>query len=285
MCPARLALIVMLLGKRGGVVTSKDVEGFKERIQFSRIATMGGVDGVKADWDDLSKELSAALKPKRLVFSDSVTSGSALMRKQLVWRKGDASVLIWVFVSGSGFAPVRERLLYLVTETTRPDIPYDPGPSNLGDLAIQSADGRADTIIWVYRNVCVCVRDANDSSVESIARIIQSFMERHHVARMVDHLPRVDRVDASARQVRVGDEWRVAIRLGKATLIDSVTTDIHEVFDESGGYRLESVSSSGLEAIYRATAPGTARVDIRVVDRKTLLSPPLSVTLEILPAL
>jgi hypothetical protein len=67
---------------------------------------------------------------------------------------------------------------------------------------------------------------------------------------------------------------------GPHTPLESVRTH----FDEVGEHRLEVLSIQPLTATYKAKEPGQARIDIPVVDRKTLLSPPLSVTVDILPA-
>ena len=60
--------------------------------------------------------------------------------------------------------------------------------------------------------------------------------------------------------------------------------ELDEDQDGTSEHRLEPERTAGLRSSYRAKAPGTARLDVRVVDRKTLLSPPLSASVEILPA-
>jgi hypothetical protein len=78
----------------------------------------------------------------------------------------------------------------------------------------------------------------------------------------------------------VGDEFQVSIVLGKHTPLDSVMTD----FEQALEHKLELVTSRPLMASYKAKIPGQTYIEIRVMDRKTLLSPPLSVPINVLPA-
>jgi hypothetical protein len=82
------------------------------------------------------------------------------------------------------------------------------------------------------------------------------------------------------KEINVGDEFQVSITLGKHTPPDYVITD----FDEALQHKLELFTSTPLTATYRAKTPGQTRIDIPVMDRKTLLSPLRSVTVNILPA-
>jgi hypothetical protein len=109
-------------------------------------------------------------------------------------------------------------------------------------------------------------------------------MADHHVARVAEHLPRVDRIETSAKQVHVGETWRITVELGRGTPTESVIIELDEDHDRKGLHRLEPLRSAGLRSSYQARATGTARVDIRIAHRKTLLSPPLSTSVEIVPA-
>jgi hypothetical protein len=154
----------------------------------------------------------------------------------------------------------------------------------LGDLSVRHYVEGADSIRWTYRNVCVAVDGHDlDMDLEPLARVIQRFMEAHQVSRVAEHLPRVDRVDKSSRKIHVGDEWQISIALADGKQAESLLVEFEQE-PVSGNYALEAVRSSKLSATYRAVAVGTARVVIQVVDRRTLLSPPLVATVEILPA-
>ena len=84
---------------------------------------------------------------------------------------------------------------------------------------------------------------------------------------------------------KVDDESKVAIVLGKNTPLASLDTNFTSPIDpktkEAG---LAYVSRTPVEGTFRAEKPGKATVEVEVMDRKTLLSPPLSITVDVLPA-
>lgn len=261
------------------------IESFLERVGFAKLEHLTGTDGIRAHWDDLHALLSGQLNQLRPSFADGHVLESGLVEASWDWKRGGTHVSVSLYISGAGFSKVHQQLVALSTETTMVRIPYGPGPHGLGDLAVQHHAPESDTIMWVYRNVCVALNgDGPGVELEPIASTIQRFMAAHRVARVAEHLPRVDRVDRSATRIHVGDEWRISFRLGKNVSADSVTTEIDEAIGAGGRHHLESIKRSEGEATYRAVSPGTARVEIHVVDRKTLLSPPLSASVEILPA-
>lgn len=261
------------------------IETFLERVGFARLEHLTGTDGVSANWHELRVALSAQLPELRPYHFQTDILESSLVEASWNWQRRDKYVAVAIYVSGAGFARAHERLRSLSTETTMVRIPYGPGPDGLGDLAVRHHTIGSDAIMWVYRNVCVALSgDGPGVELEPIASTIQRFIAAHRVARVAEHLPRVDRVDRSATRIHVGDEWRISFQLGKNLSADSVTTEIDEAIGAGGRHHLESVKRSEGEATYRAVSPGTARVEIHVVDRKTLLSPPLSASVEILPA-
>ena len=262
------------------------LEMFEERVGFARLRSVTGADGVCAHWEDLRTRLSSHLPLNvRPYHFDVSPLESGLVEADWTWQRGEDSVSVEIVVSGAGPARVHERLFAIATETTMVRIPFGPGPQDLGDLAVRHRVPGADAILWAYRNVCVSVDGQGpDVDVEPVARTIQRFMVAHHVPRVAQCLPRVERVDRSAGQINVGDEWRLSLALAKITPAESVMIDLAEIHERDAGCRLETIRVGSLAATYRAIAPGTARVDVRVVDRKTLLSPPLSASVQILPA-
>ena len=98
------------------------------------------------------------------------------------------------------------------------------------------------------------------------------------------NLRRIDRFLAFLR-ILVGEEFQVTIVLGKQTPLDSVLTDFSEVLDlKTMEDKLELMTRTALSATFRAEKPGQTHIDVPVMDRKTLLSPPLRVTIDVLPA-
>jgi hypothetical protein len=262
------------------------VESFLARVGFARLEGITGTDGVRGDWSILRADLSRQFSQLRPAFADVYLLGTGLVEADWVWNRGDNNLSVSIVVSGSGFAGIHRRLYSRSTETTMARIPYGSGPTDLGDLALRHRTDGGDLIMWVYRNVFVHVEGDSpgvELDLEPSARVIQRFMEDHHVARVAQHLPRVDRIETSAKQVHVGETWRIAVELGRGTPMDSVIVELDEDHDRKGLHRLEPLRSAGLRSSYQARATGTARVDIRIADRKTLLSPPLSASVEIVP--
>jgi hypothetical protein len=165
-------------------------------------------------------------------------------------------------------------------------IPYERRAAPLGDLAIHDPRSPSETLMWVYRNVFVFVDNGETKfDVGPVAQAIQRFMEAHKVSRLADHLPVVDQIRVSANEIHVGDEFQVSVVLGKRTPLDSVMTDFVETLDvKSLEDKLELVTRTSLTATFKAEKPGQTHIDIPVMDRKTLLSPPLSVPINVLPA-
>ena len=52
-------------------------------------------------------------------------------------------------------------------------------------------------------------------------------------------------------------------------------------FEERGEHKLDVLSYRPPIIRYAAKAPGQAHIDVQVIDRKTLLSPPLGVVIDV----
>lgn len=267
-------------------VDHRDLASFKERIQFSSLPVMSPSEGVRANWNELPAVLSAIVKGKR-PYHDSVhISQSGLGERETIWRLKEGTLSVEIFVSGEGPAGARQAFIARASSTTMWKIPYERAPVQLGDLAICSPSSPSRVVMWVYRNVFIVLHnDGTSIDVRPAAQAIQRFMEAHRVSRLADQLPFVDQVKVSAREIHIGDEFKVAIVLGKTTPLDSVETDFTSSFDpKTTQPRLAQVSRSPLEVTYKATMAGQATIDVQVMDRKTLLSPPVSITVDVLPA-
>lgn len=258
------------------------LEEFKKRIGFSELEAATGPEGVVAPWDGLPGQLASVLKQLRLRSwgAGAVESGLADGRWTWAATKDQTALSVTVFVFGTGHAQAHAKLLSRASETTLLTIPYELGPSGLGDLSIRSFKPPSQVVMWVYCNVFVEVdNDRSGLVVEPVTRAIQRFMEAHRVPDVASHLPAVA-VKVSTEKIHVGDVFQVSINLGKRTPSLSLMTDFGVSLDD----RLERLSREPLTATYKAKLSGQTRIEIPVADRKTLLSPALSVTLNILPA-
>ena len=276
-----IALIISAMEQNMNDYDHDDLADFKNRIGFSTLATMSASDGVRANWDELPTVLSGIVKGKRNDLNQVNSTQSGLGTRDFGWKDKETYLSIDIYVSGIGPAGARQAFLSRASATTMVKIPYERRPKPLGDLAIHDPHSPSQILMWVYRNVFVSVcNDGTSFDVEPVAQTIQRFMEAHKVNRLTDHLPVVDQVKVSANEIHVGDEFQVSIVLGKHTPLDSVMTD----FEQALEHKLELVTSRPLMASYKAKIPGQTYIEIRVMDRKTLLSPPRSVPINVLPA-
>jgi len=259
---------------------------FIKRIGYSTLAAVNPSDGVRANWDELPVSLAGIVKGKPANQNRASTSKSGSGSRSFSWKDKKGTFLIEVYVSGTGATGAHQALLARASATMMMKIPYERRPAPLGDLAIHDPRFPSEIVMWVYRNVFVLVSDGGTASdVGPAAQAIQRFMEAREVPRLVEHLPVVEKLKVSPDQIRVGDVFQVTIVLGKNTALESVTTDFSEVLDANTMEdKLEFLTRTPLTATFKAEKAGQTHVDVPVMDRKTLLSPPLSVTINVLPA-
>lgn len=263
-----------------------DLESFKTRIGFASLPTVDPARGVRADWTQLPAALRALVKGKRPYDVDLSPSGSATGTASFSWKLREDSILVKIHVSGTGGDGARQAFLRRASATTRQTIPYVLRPRPIGELAVQGPRHPAGSLMWIYRNVFVWV-NADGATLDAgpVAEAIQRFMEAHAVPLLPDHLPVVEKVKVSTNEIHVGDVFQVSLVLGAKTALASVTVNFAEVLDKKTGEdHLELVTREPLVATFKATKTGQATIDIPVMDRKTLLSPPLSVVIDVLPA-
>lgn len=196
------------------------------------------------------------------------------------WKKHSASLSVWVFVSGIGPQQARDKLVSIASTTMMMTIPFQPGPLNLGDVSVEHTRGPSTKMIWAFRNVCVLVSNSGSGvPVEPVARAIQAFMKANLVPDIAPFVPRPDAVVISPKLIHVGDQVQVAVTLPKNVAAVDIFADINQ-----GRERLLAEQHiQDLTAKYLAERPGRSRVDVSLVNRKTLLSPDLSVELQVLP--
>jgi hypothetical protein len=258
-----------------------DLDDFKRRIDFSALDSRSTEDGVRADWDGLPGILhrQRPLGAKRPYADDIDIFKSGLGLRTFCW-KGKDTLVVKIHVSGIGPAGARQLLLEHASATTMGRIPYASRPGQLGDLAVHFPGNPSRLILWIYRNVFVLVdNDGTNLDVGPAAQAIQHFMERHRVWHLLEHLPKVGEVKVSSGEIHVGDEFQVSVGLGKGVTPDSLVTG----FAQDMACRLRQIGRGLMTVTYRAEKPGRAIVDVLVMERKTLLSPPLTVVVDVLP--
>jgi hypothetical protein len=278
-----VALLVIFGG--GGPGTSRwehpDFQDFKRRIGIATAPGIDAQDGVAADWTKLPAAIAKHLGGMRLRPGTAFPSEPGLAETSFSWSKARGSLSIEVWISGTGPRAARDRLLLAASATNMMKIPYQRGPEGLGDFAVQHAVPGSAAIYWTFRNACVHVRrdGPGSPSVEPIARAIQSFMERHLVPTISEHVPKAEAAGLFPRMIHVGDEVRLSVRLAKELPAESIMT--HFVQDNERLLQEQHVEL--LSTTYSAEKLGRGHIDVLIADRKTLLSPALTLEFDVLP--
>jgi hypothetical protein len=273
---------MMLAG--GSMEMTKDparaqVDAFKGRIGLDHVPDADAKDGVRANWLTLSAHMPKALDKLKRSQSDVYLIDRGMTELKFRFVKEPEFVSVNVFVSGVGPTQARERLASTAAHIMREPNPYQLGPMDLGDVSVEHIGSKASSIIWSFRNVCVHVETRGTSvKAESIARAVQDFMNMHVVADVSAYLPRAN-VVVSPKKLHVGAEVRVSVTLAKGTTSSETRGNIAQ-----GSERLlEERDVQPFAASFQAMKPGTGRINVSLIDRKTLLSPDLGVEIHVAP--
>jgi hypothetical protein len=192
------------------LVNPKALNEFKQRIGFDQLAVSRDPDvGVVADWDGVKEHLPTRAAGWEPFSEDVSTLPGGPVTRSWSFRRGKATFILSIHVCSTGPAAAREYFLSSVSLTSMPRIPYVRGPSWLGQLSVQMPGTPLQSVVWVFHNVVVELRDTSGISVEPLARSIQGFMERHVSQHVSQHLPRIERVTVSRPQLRVEEEVEV----------------------------------------------------------------------------
>lgn len=257
-----------------------DVQAFKDRIGIEKLPDFDTKAGVVADWNSLPGAMPSNVRKMTVHRGSAHSPERGFGHLTFDWTKDPQFLTVQIFVSGIGAKQARDRLVWIASANNMMRIPYKTGPSNLGDIAVEHTVGRSTSIIWAYRNVCIQIDNSHTSiRVEPVARAIQAFMKANLVPDISPHLPRAEAVVISPKSIRVGDQVQVAVTLAKNITAADILTDINQ-----GRERLlANQGIKDLTAKYLAERPGRSRIDVSLVNRKTLLSPDLSVEFDVLP--
>ena len=257
-----------------------EIQAFRDRIGIDRLTNGGAKDGVRADWNDLPAAMPSYLRRLKLSRGEIIAIEPGLTEFDFDWSRDPEFLSVWVFVSGVGPQQAREKLVSLASQIMMMRIPYQAGPPHLGDLSVQHTGGRSTAIIWTFRNVCIHV-DNNGTGVpvEPVARAVQAFMKANVVPDISVHLPKADNVVVSPKTITVGSQVQVVVTLAKQTLPSDIVGRIRQGREGL----LEEQEVQSFSATYQARQAGHSRINISLVNRKTLLSPDLGIDIAVLP--
>lgn len=231
--------------------------------------------GVQMAWsNDVASSFlgTAGVKGAALIADTPLPQSPGEASWEWIWstpKAPSARVQLNVFVSSTGPATARNRLVQLTTGNMLPDVPYVQGPADLGDVsALFTVPPHFAHVVWAFQNVCASleVRDDADVDVLAVARAVQTALAHHVVDPLDPAIPRVQRVDLSAPEVRVNEPLTVKIRMQGADPARKFLVALH---DRPADVRVRDAS---LNLQLTADNPGIKALTIVVVDASTLLS-------------
>jgi hypothetical protein len=256
------------------VMDSKQ-DQLKRKIGLDNLPPGSAARGVRMAWS--SDFVAAALQAAGLAGFSLVTENAVPQAPGETWRKWIwatstspvARLIVQAFVSSAGPAIARAALVRLTTVNMRPDVPYDRGPADLGDVSAVSTVSPSPThIVWVFHNVCMSVLTEKDpgADVTAIARALQSALAQHVADALDAAVPKVEKVELSAPEVRVDEPLTVHVRMQGADPQRRFLVALH---DRPADVRVRRAS---LDLEVTADNPGAKALTILIADASTLLS-------------
>ncbi|AEI64913.1 hypothetical protein [Corallococcus macrosporus] len=257
-------------------------KAFKARVGFDRIPTVEDADvGVVADWGGIQELLPSSETGWEPGADSIMPLNPGMVLRKWSFRRGSGALTVKVFVFSTGPVGARGQLVAeATTMSSLPVSPYVRGPAYLGQFSIKTPEEPMTRLVWVFHNVCVTIgEDDTGLSVESLARSIQGFMERHVTQRVSLHLPVLDKVTVSSCPVQVGQEVQVEAHLKAEGAQAWWRIDFTAPADA-----LEFVRQGPTSSGFRARRAGMVSVDVDVTDGSTLLRSRIQAQVAIQPA-
>jgi hypothetical protein len=158
---------------------------------------------------------------------------------------------------------------------------FKPGPADIGQLCMLLGTANSSVLV-INRNVLLDLRvDDYPLDLVEMARSIVKYMDQYVVARVSDHVPRIEKVDLAPLHPRVNDRIRLNFSFPRAfdpkLLMLSLPFGIDlDTFDQ------REKGTSHIDVIVKR--PGKFVLPVWLADRSTLLSSENQVKLEIRPA-
>ncbi len=274
--------LVLVCGSIGWSDDMKDtqrVREFKERIEFDNAgAAERSGRGVVAPWPDCLALLSLEGKGWGCE-SDRVSllAGPGVVTRHCLLAKGQNKIELEIFVSSVGSGAAREHLLEIASRTMTVEIPYVLDSPGVGSRMVRHANSEVQDVIWFYYNLCgriYVVEGAAD--VAPFAVQVQRMAEKHLVEQPLNQAPKIRQVSLSSKKIRVGELVRVEVGLETGTDPKNL---LFQLLEEAGSLSLEEEGTTSWS--FRGETPGLAEIQVRVADRRTLLSASSPVKVEV----
>lgn len=212
------------------------------------------------------------------VAADSTWRQDQGSAREWVLRRGPEALMVLAFVSGAGEDGAQDFFLARACNTMTLEVPYVPGPPDLGSLSVQSPHAGAPYLMWMFGNACVELK-AVDTALDllAIARWLQGHMEAPR-ARGVGPLPLPDRVTLSALRAPVGQVLTLHLEPGEPPSAAGYLMELE--YDRS---QIDIQAQEGLTARLAGLRPGLASLTVHGLNPATLVSSTQILTLTFLP--
>ena len=196
--------------------------------------------------------------------------------REWVLRRGPEALIVLAYASGAGEEGARDFFLGRTCNTMTLEVPYEPGPPDLGILSAQSPNPAAPYLIWVFGNRCVELK-AVDTALDilPIARWLQGHMEAAPRARA--SMPEPDRISLSSLRAPVGQTLTLRLEPGEPPAAGYL---MELEYDRNA---LEVKAQDGLTARLSGLRPGPAGLIVYGVDPATLVTSTHTIALIFLP--
>ncbi len=263
------------------VMTTKQEQIIKQ-VGLDTLPPGSARTGVQMAWSEsvtASFLEAAGVHGAVLVADTPILESPGEASREWIWstpKSPSARLRLNVYVSSTGPATARNRLIRITTETMRSDVPYVRGPADLGDVsALFSVPPMFDHVVWVFHNVCLSLEQRDDPGIDvlAVARALQTALAHHVVDPIDDAIPRVDRVEPSATEVRVNELLTVRIRMQSS---DPPRKFLVDLDDPPTDVRVRDAS---LNLQLTADHPGAKALTILIADASTLLSTTVQTTM------
>jgi hypothetical protein len=198
---------------------------------------------------------------------------------QWVLKRGDQTVLMRVFVAREDNAWARERLQHIATNTSMATSPFVPTSRPIGTHSLTTPRSRDGSLAWFYYNICGHIRGIDTPlDVAALADWLQARMATGLVPDVTPHRPRPQRILIQPPAPARGQTVTLTV------MVADGKRPADYAFDFVQDPKALDLEAEGEDrASFRALAAGTTKVQVDMIDRATLVSVRVPVSLTIAP--
>lgn len=253
---------------------------FKNSIGYYELSIPQETDrGVVLDWP--MSTLWGQLKNEPWqIRGDTIMVMPGSVQHSWILNLNEEYITVDVFVSSTGQESAVNFLFEKATNTSLPDVPFEKGPPDLGQFAIQRIEPKPQNYIWTYYNVCFRIKQENHTlDVLTLAKWIQDLAAKHVTDTLSEHKPKIAEIGVSSEKIEVGQKVTVSIQPAPGQDTKRLLLEFIDVTD-----RLNLVSQEDFSFTFTAVKPGPGIINLALVDIKNLLCTPVNVTIIVLPS-